>query len=285
MTRFADPSRDIPFKKLFADNKHKDVLISFLNAVLEREAKRQIVDVEILDTNNTPELNSLKLTILDVRCTDQSGNQYIVEMQRKNQSDFGQRSLFYVAQSFSRQLGPREEYKELMPVIFVGVLNFSTFKGKDPISHHLILNTKTHEQELKHQEFHFVELPKFKKEENELETVVDKWLYLLKNAYKMDSIPESLNSPEPLHEALDILSTYRWTKKELEAYDKELDRTRVEKSILRTERDNGRVEGLAQGELEGKRAVAKKLLAKGNDIDFIQEITGLSIEAIKALKK
>ena len=284
MTKFADPCRDIPFKKLFADQKHKDVLISFLNAVLEREGERRIVDVVILDTNNTPEINSLKLTILDVRCTDQSGHQYIVEMQRKNQSDFGQRSLFYVSQVYTRQLKPREEYSELMPVIFVGVLNFSTFKGENPVSHHLILNTQTHEQELKHQEFHFVELPKFTKKENELETVVDKWLYLLKNAYKMEAVPEALNSPKAMHEALDILSTYRWTKSELEAYEKELDRVRVEKSILRTERDAGREEGEQVGEQKKTIAIAKQMLAKGLDAALVCEVTGLSEEEISRLK-
>jgi predicted transposase/invertase (TIGR01784 family) len=317
--KFALPTSDIAFKKLFADSKHKDVLMSFLNAVLDRTGEREIVDVTIMDSNNQPELIDLKQTILDVRCTDQMGHNYIVEMQRKNYNDFMERSLFYSAQVYSRQLKSTENYSELMPVIFLGILNFNIFNGKSPVSHHLILNTETYEQEIKHQEFHFIELTKFFKKEHELETIVDKWLYLLQNAGDFDEVPKSLKNPEELGEALDILSTHLWSLKELERYDRELDRARVERSIIETEREaaikakeafikdkeafikakeafiketqeaiikakEDAIKATIEASSAERKAIAKNMQAKGLDAEIIAAVTGLSIDQIKALK-
>jgi predicted transposase/invertase (TIGR01784 family) len=174
-----------------------------------------------------------------------------------------------------------------MPVIFIEILNFNIFKSKNPVSHHLILNTQTYEQEIKNQEFHFIELTKFVKKEDELETIVDKWLYLLKNAGDFDEVPKKLKNPEELNEALDILSTHQWSVRELEVYDKEMDRARVEISIMETEkeeREKFRQEVAMETAIEERKAIAKSMQAKGIDVKTIADVTKLRIDEIKSLK-
>ena len=179
---YLDPKSDMVFKKLFGSSAHKNILMSFLNSVLERGEGLHIVDVVINDPSNVAETPLSKASIVDVRCTDQQNNQYIIEMQVISQKDYAARAQYYSALALGRQLGSGEKYEKLVPVIFVGILNFALFETKNYMSHHVILDNKTYTRELKHLEFHFIELKKFSKELEELNTILDKWIYFLRNA-------------------------------------------------------------------------------------------------------
>src|SRR6185436_7530469 len=124
---FLDPRTDIAFKKLFGDMNHRPVLISFLNAVLNRSEGEKIVDVVISDPQNRADTPSAKFSIVDVRCTDQNNHHYIVEMQVSTQKDYGVRAQYYSSYALSRQLVKGDDYERLVPVIFVGVLDFTLF--------------------------------------------------------------------------------------------------------------------------------------------------------------
>ena len=279
---YLDPKSDIAFKKLFGSAAHKNILISFLNSVLERVEGEMIVDVTINDPSNVPETPLSKMSIVDVRCTDQHNNQYIVEMQIATQRDYAIRAQYYTALALGRQLGSRENYSKMVPVFFVGVLDFSLFEDDhDYISHHLILNKKTGTQSLRHSEFHFIELTKFNKEIDANSSILDKWIYFLKNAETMEQIPAALKNPV-LKDAFDVLAQGNWSKLELEAYDRYLDSIRSAFSQLETAEAIGRQEG----KLEEKLAIAKELLKlKVLDSATIAHTTGLSIEQVEALKK
>lgn len=284
---YLDPKSDIAFKRLFGDIVHKNILISFLNSVLERPQGQQIVNVVMNDPNNVPETPLSKTSIVDVRCTDQSGQQYIIEMQVITQKDYTARAQYYSALALSRQLAAGERYDKLVPVIFVGILDFALFKTKDYLSHHLILDRNTYEQELKHFEFHFVELVKFNKNHDELVTFLDKWIYFLKHAVTLQKVPDSLDEPV-IHEAFDVLAQSNWSKKDLESYDHYLDAIRSSASQLDTAYDRGisegKLKGLAEGEHKKALAIAKQLLDV-LDVDTISQKTGLSVAEIKKLKK
>jgi predicted transposase/invertase (TIGR01784 family) len=276
---FLDPRTDIAFKKLFGDMAHKNILINFLNSVLGRQEGYKIVDVTINDPHNTPETPAFKASIVDVRCTDQSGFQYIVEMQVTEQKDYGARALYYSSFAFTRQLLKSEKYKQLMPVIFVGILDFALFKNPDYISHHAILDTKTFACELQSLEFHFIELAKFNKPLEDLDTILDKWIYFLKYADSLSTIPKSLQEPI-IKEAFDVLEQGNWSRGELEAYDAYLDAARCTASQLETAEERGEI----RGQLKEKMNIAEQLLDV-LDIQTIAQKTGLSITDIENLKK
>ena len=291
---FLDPKSDIAFKKLFGDIAHKNILISFLNSVLERTEGEKIVEVIINDPSNVAETPISKTSIVDVRCTDQKNNQYIIEMQVITQKDYAARAQYYSALALSRQLASGEKYDKLVPVIFVGILDFDLFKSDNYLSHHFILDNKTHTKDLKHFEFHFIELKKFNKEITELDNILDKWVYFLKNAVSLQVVPENLKN-SVLEEAFNVLAQSNWSKKELEAYDKYLDAIRSATSQLETAFEKGIAKGIVEGEKKGiekgktegekKKAIeiAKQLLDI-LDIETIANKTGLSFAEVKNLK-
>ena len=281
---FMSPISDIGFKKLFANNKRKNILISFLNSVLEREEGHKITEVEITDPNNNPEHSREKHSIVDIRCKDQSNKMYIIEMQVVEQEDFAQRTQYYTSRAIAQQLKKGDNYGKLVPVIFVGVVDFKLFQSPEYLSHHLIMNSKTHEQTLLQMEFHFLELSKFNKKVTELDGLVDKWIYLLKNACDFKQVPKELKKPAEIEEAMEALEQGMWTDAEIEAYEKYWDAVRNEASIYNTWHGKGKVEGIAEGKKEQAIVIALKLLAKGVDISEIEGLTDLTVDEIKKLK-
>ena len=273
---FLDPKTDIVFKKLFSNAQHTDILINFLNNTLDRPQGQQIVSVVINDPYNHPELVSGKSSIVDVRCTDQSGQQYIIEMQVVNQRDFAQRCQYYVALALSRQLQKAEEFITLMPVIFIGILNYNIFKSDDYLSHHGIVNLKTGERTLNAQEYHFVELKKFDKQLEQLSNDFDKWVYFFKHAESLQTIPVQLKKPQAMNDAFDILERGNWTQQDLATYEKSIDLVRERFSQIAT----ARLEGLQEGKLEVARQLLDVL-----DVETIAQKTGLSVAEVQELKK
>lgn len=289
---FLDPMCDIAFKKLFGSQEKKEILMSFLNSVLGCKEGYRIVDVKITDPYNIPDAPWLKTSIVDVRCIDQQGKHYIIELQVESQDDYPERSQYYSSLAIARQLKKGWEYGKVMPVVFIGVLAFDLFDNADYLSHHKILNTKTHQHALKHLEFHFIELKKFNKTLEELDdTIIDKWIYLLKNASDLNTIPKQLKSPIVLQEAMEVLEEGNMTPEELAAYDRLIDAERVAKSIKKTREKKLRqkFEKIAEnrekkGRQAEKEAMALKLLSKLS-IEEVANIIGLSRDDIKKIKK
>lgn len=281
---FLDPTSDIAFKKLFGNQAKKEILMSFLNSVLERDGSEKIVDVTITDPYNNPATEWLKMSIVDVRCTDQKGRHFIVEVQVKYQNDYLERVQHYVAHAITRQLGKNERYGEIMPVIFISVLRKNLLESPDYISHHNIRNTKTQEHALKNMDFYFIELSKFNKKLDLLTSVIDKWIYLLKNAENLDTIPKQLQNPVEIEEAMDELKQGNLSPKELDAYDRFIDARRVEASVLFSAIEEGEKRGREVGEQQKACSIIKKMLLEGMDVKVIAKVTGLSVTDIEKLK-
>jgi predicted transposase/invertase (TIGR01784 family) len=282
---FLNPTNDVAFKKLFGIQSQKEVLINFLNNILERVDGEKITHITYNDPYNHPETQSSKLSIVDVSATDQSGKNYIIEVQVDSQQDYDARAQYYSALAVARQLDQAEEYAKLTPVIFVGILDFNRFKNQNYLSHHLVFDKETKTNKLRLMEWHFIELKKFKKELGHLESVADKWIYLLKNASKFKAIPEELKNPLALKQALETLNKAMWSDQELYEYDKKRDEVISEKSKLSTAKAEGLAEGLVQGEQQKAIAIAQTMLAENIDSNAITRFTGLSLEDINELKK
>jgi predicted transposase/invertase (TIGR01784 family) len=275
--RFADPKNDIAFKKIFGDDKQKDILISFLNAVLDFKDKKAIKDVTIVNPYQVPKIEELKETILDIKAKNINNEEFIVEMQKKDLGDFAKRSQYYSAKAYIKQLDKAENYETLKKVYFIGICNFNIFENKEYISRHLIINQETMQNDLSDFEFTFIELPKFQKELSDLKSIIDKWTYFIKQANKIDFIPKILNEVEPIHKAYEVITQHKWNKKELEVYEyikkKELD----DKSALKTAEN--------KGIQKAKIQIAKNLLLAKVDIKTISDSTGLSDEEINDIKE
>ena len=287
--KFADPKNDLAFKKIFGNEKHKNILISFLNSVLDFKDEKTIVDVSMANPYQIPKIPELKETILDIRATNRNGDTFIVEMQRKDLGDFTKRSLYYTSKAYASQLPKGNDYTALKKVYFIGILNFNIFDNKNYISRHLIINQETNTQDLDDFEFSFIELPKFKKELEELETVLDKWIYFIKNASDLTMIPKQYQNIQEFQEAFDIATQTTWNAKELEVYEymslKEFD----EINALRTAENKGMQKGMQKGIEKGiekeKIDIAKKSIIQGLDNNTISLITGLDKEFIEILKR
>ncbi len=213
--KFVDPKVDIAFKKIFGDETRKHVLISFLNAVMDKD----IVDVQIMNPYQVPKIPELKFTNLDVKARDKRGREFIVEMQANPYKYFDKRALDYVSRAYANQLNGGQDYDAHQPVYFIGVLNFNFFKSCDYLCRHLILNVETQEHEIQAFEFFFIELPKFSKGAHELVTILDKWTYFLKEIDQLNELPEELAKEPAIKDAASTANRATWTKEEIEAYE------------------------------------------------------------------
>jgi predicted transposase/invertase (TIGR01784 family) len=216
--KFVDIKNDIAFRKIFGNENKKEILISFLNAVLELPKGKKIKSIEIKNPYQLPEIKDLKSSILDVKVTDERNIWYIVEMQVEEPDGFDKRVQYYTAKQYASQIEVGEDYPKLKQVIFIGILNFKFFEGDDYLTKHMIINQKTGKQELSDLEFNFIELPKFNEDKIKIETLIEKWIYFIKKAPNLDVIPKNVTD-EGLKHAYEGAEKHNWTKEELLAYD------------------------------------------------------------------
>ncbi|MDD5216276.1 MAG: Rpn family recombination-promoting nuclease/putative transposase [Methylococcales bacterium] len=275
--KFVDPKTDIAFKKIFGNEAHKEILIEFLNEILELEYP--IADVTILNSYQPLKLGGLKETLLDIKAEDTQQREFLVEMRGEKELAFAKRAMYYTSKAYSQQLGKGEKYHLLKPTIFLGILDFILFSHENTISRHLILDHQTKQHELKDLEFNFIELPKFLKQEHKLETVAEKWLYFIKQADDLDHIPANANT-SALKQAYEIAEQHTWSADELEVYESQ------EIEIVKTRNmiDSARVEGKTEGKIEGKVEIAKTMLAEGFDLETITKVTKLTLKEVRGLK-
>ncbi|MCP4698702.1 MAG: Rpn family recombination-promoting nuclease/putative transposase [Gammaproteobacteria bacterium] len=298
---FLDVKTDFAFKKVFGSEESKDVLISFLNALLDFPAGQQVIDLNIVDPYQIPLLKGMKDTYVDVKAKLSDGRQVIIEMQVLNVPGFEKRILYNAAKSYSAQLQKGDDYTLLNPVIALTIVDFTLFEDLDPVINCFKLLEK--EEFIAYNddvELIFVELPKFEKDEHELESIMDKWIYFVQNAGSLECVPKTLESDAEICKAFDIANTAGMRDDELEAQRKRQDlllaqRTAAtyanEKGVEKGRkegreegREEGRKEGREEGREENKHEVAKNMLAKNMEAALIIELTGLSTAELEALK-
>ncbi|MCG8341020.1 MAG: Rpn family recombination-promoting nuclease/putative transposase [Cytophagales bacterium] len=119
MKRFLDPKNDFAFKRIFRSRKHKKLLISFLNAVLQNQIPSPIQRLSFLKTVQDPEIASKKQSAVDVMCQDQEGTHYIVEMQLVSQEGFEESAQYYASKAYTSQMGEGDQYKDVKEVFMI----------------------------------------------------------------------------------------------------------------------------------------------------------------------
>ena len=281
MSKYLDPKADIVFKKVFGDHPH--LLISFLNAVLPLPDDRQIVSLSYLPAENVPSIPGMKYSVADVKCTDNHGRIFIVEMQVDWVDSFKQRLLFESGQAYVKQLKAGEHFKYLRPVYGLGLIgnNFDP----DPTHwyhHYQLVNVMKPEKEIIDQlQLVFIEIKKLPVETKEDKKLRLLWLRFMReiNTDTKKASPELLAVPE-IKEALELAEEAAYSDGELEAYNRYWLQVSTEKSLISGYFDKGVVQGIVQGVVQGKIEVAKQMLDHGMSIDSIAEITRLPISTI-----
>jgi len=290
-SKFLDPKNDFAFKHVFGTVQNKDILIHFINDMLDFEGEKKIQKVSFLKTSQDPDIAASKQSLLDVLCEDESGRKIIVEMQVAKTEGFEKHAQYYAAKAYGRQLAEGEQYDQLNEVIFIAITDFVMFPDKTAYkSNHVVLDKVTHTQDLKDFSFSFLELPKFNKNLNELETTIEKWAYFFKhaeNTHEKD-LQKIVGSDRIIEAAYQALNRFSWSEIEMNTYEQAEKRERDAQAILIAAQKDGYAQGMAEGEAKGKtqerKEIALNLLSARLALDVIAQVTGLSVEEIQRLK-
>ena len=278
MARFINPFTDVGFKRIFGQEINKDLLIDFLNALLEGE--KRVKDIRFLDKELLPEYENDRSLIYDIYCTDENGEQFIVEMQNREHVNFRERTLYFLSQAIARQgekgTGWQFDLKAVYGVFF---LNFRLSDLPQKLRTDIVLcDRDTHELFTDKMRYIFLELPLFDKEENECETDFERWIYVLKNMETLQRLPFKARNAvfQKLEQIVDIAAL---SKEDRMKYDESIKVYRDKLAIMAFERQKGQAEGRAEGKLE----VARNLKQMGLATEAIAQATGLTAETIEAL--
>lgn len=305
--RYVNFYTDFGFKKLFGTEANKDLLISFLNALLD--GKETIKDLTYLNAEQLGMSEYERHAVFDVFCENEKGERFIIEMQKAEQQFFKDRSVFYSTFPIRDQAKRGKKWDfQLKAVYTIGILDFS-FDDTDPeYFHHEVklMDTKTKEVFFDKLTYIYLEMPKFTKTLSELESLFDKWLYAIRH------LSDLLERPKELYEAVferffEQAEILKFNRQERQAYEYSLKNYRDWYSIMKTAKNKsraegraeglaeglakgrteglaeGRAEGLAEGRAEERLENARSMKSLGVSFDIISQVTGLSLEDIEDL--
>ncbi len=281
---------DFGFKRVFGTEPNKQLLSDFLNTLLPEN--QQIQSLTFRSTEQLGNTPVDRKAIFDIYCQDAFGNRFIVEIQKAKQNFFKDRSVYYSTFPIQEQSKQGPWDYELMPVYTVGILDFIFDDHKnDPNLVHVVelkdQNCNVFYEKLK---FIYIELPKFKKTIDQLETHLDKWLYLLRH------LPDLKETPEPLQEdifsqLLDVARIANFSSIEEASYHNSLKYFRDMNNVVNTSRQEGREEGREEERLlnlERQRSLILRLLSRQlGEISPIaqQHINQFPLEALSQLNE
>jgi len=275
--KYINPFTDYGFKKLFGEDPNKDLLLDFLNELLKEE-QGQIKDLTYLKTEQLGTSDIDRKAIFDLYCENEKGEKFIVELQKSKQNFFKDRTVYYSTFPIREQAKRADWDYELKAVYTIAILDFVFDADKnepDKFRYDVKLtDIETKKVFYNKLTFIYLEMPKFNKTIDELESRFDKWLFVLRNLNRLDRVPEKLKEQifEKLFETAEIA---KFTPDQVRSYKDSLKYYRDLKNSLDTARDEGKI--------EGKIEVAKQALKKGLSVKDISDLTGLSEKEINDL--
>jgi len=276
--KYINPFTDFGFKKLFGTEVNKDLLMDFLNALIHSQGK--IEEVKYLNSEQLGRGEDDRRAVYDIYCKTETGETFIVEMQKARLNFFKDRSVYYASFPI-RDQGLKGDWDyNLKAVYTVGILNFVFNESKDDKDYYhsevKLMDTQKKTVFYDKLTFIYLEMPKFNKGVEELETRFEKWMYVLKNLPKLQGLPSQLQ--ERIFEKIfRVAEIAKMNKQEITEYEDSLKKYRDMNSALAT----AKMEGEMKGKIEGKIEIAKKAIEMGMSVDDIMKLTGLSEEQIK----
>lgn len=290
--KYINPLTDFGFKKLFGTEINKDLLIDFLNQILPKGKK-----IEALTYASTDQLGKTLIdrkAIFDLYCKGENGERFIVEMQKAKQNYFKDRSIFYSSFPIQEQAKKGDWDYKLEPVYSIGILDFIFDEHKTDKTFHHVIELKNQRCEVFSDKLKYIylELPKFQKTEQDLETHFEKWLFILRYLSELQERPKQLQERifSKLFEAAEIA---KFSPAERKAYEESLKHYRDIKNVVDSSREEGRIEGHEEGLKEGMEKGREKErdenvkngIRKAYSDEIIADITGRNIEEVKQIRK
>jgi len=277
--KYINPFTDYGFKRLFGEEPNKDLLLDFLNELLKEE-QGKITELKYLKNENLGSTELNRKAIFDLYCTNEKGEKFIVELQKTKQKFFKDRTVYYSTFPIQEQAKKGSEWNfELEKVYTIAILDFvfDEDKGQPEKFRYDVKLTELETKEVFYDKLMFIylQMPKFNKKVEELETRFDKWLFVLKNLHKLDRIPEKLkeNIFLKLFQTAEIA---KFTQAEYNDYENSLKYYRDLKNSLDTAKEEGKI--------EGKIEIAKEMLEDNEPVEKIMKYTGLTKKEIEELK-
>ncbi len=277
---FINPKTDFAFKKIFGSEQSHRILISFLNGLLY-QGKSVIQDLTILNPYQAPRIQGIKYSYLDVKARLDSGETVIIEMQVLNVERFEKRILYNAAKALSMQLEQGEPYKLIDPVIALTITDFVMFPESPETISRFVLKEKTqlfnypsHDLELV-----FVELPKFTVALDALANLTDKWIYFLRHAKDLRTVPDTMATVTEIQDAFDMANRATLTPEELDELDRQVIFIQDQLGAVTKATE----QGIQQGRQEERLAIAQQLLPLLDDA-AIAQTTGLPLADIQTLR-
>ena len=292
MAKYLDPKADLTFKKIFGE--HPDLVMSLLNALLPLPEDGQIESVEYLTPEMVPDTPAKKDSIVDVRCKDQQGRQFIVEMQLYWNEEFKRRVLLNASKAIVRQLDKGQDYSLIQPVYCLSLVNDKAFDYETDEFYHdyAIVNVEHTDRHIEGLRFVFVELPKFKPQSIAEKKMAVLWLrFLTEIAEDTVEAPVELLENRDTSKALSIVEKSAMTEGQLYAYerfwlavtDERILREAATKKGYNEGWEKGMEKGMEKGEMNERLKNAKNLKENGVAVEIIAKSIGLSVEEIEKL--
>ena len=283
-----DPKADLTFKLVFGE--HPDLVMSLLNALLPLDEDGQIISVEYWPSELVPENPGKKDSVVDVRCTDQRGRQFIVEMQLYWNEFFQQRVLLNASKAVVRQLDKGMNYKLIQPVYCLNLVNDIGFESDPDEFYHdyAIVNVEHSDRIIEGLRFVYVELPKFKPKTIAEKKMAVLWLrFLTEINLTTENAPAELLENELTKKALSIVERSAMSEAQLNSYEKYWINLTDEEGIALARYNRGVKDGMAQGMAQGEQkkamSVARNLKLMNLPVADIAKATGLTKEDIDKL--
>ncbi len=281
--RYLNPKADLTFKRVFGE--HPDLVMSFLNALLPLQPEEDITEIEYLPSEMVPENPLRKNSIVDVRCKDNKGRYFIVEMQMIWSPEFKQRVLFNASKAYVRQMDSGEKYDLLQPVYSLNLVN-DVFESdlKDYYHYYRMVHVEHSEKVINGLQLVFVELPKFSPHTYSEKKMEVLWLrYLTEIDEKTTEVPEELLENPEIKKAVTVLEESAFTPEQLLGYEKFWDIISVEKTLISSAERKGKAEGRVEGERQKALEIARNMKSANISIESIMQFTKLSREEIEKL--
>jgi predicted transposase/invertase (TIGR01784 family) len=282
--RYINPFTDFGFKKLFGSEPNKDLLIDFLNELIKERGRIQTLTYLKAEQLGLSEAE--RRAVFDLYCESETGEKFIVELQKAKQKYFKDRSVFYSTFPIREQAQRGEWDFQLNAVYTIGILDFVFDEDKDSpdyFHHHVqLMETKRKKVFFDKLTYIYLEMPKFTKTEDQLETHFDKWLFILKNLPLLQERPRRIQERvfQRLFEAAEIA---RFDPSEREAYEESIKVYRDLKNVIDTGWEEGREVGREEGGLDRAQQMARRMKAAGEPVAKIVAYTGLTAEQIGEL--
>jgi predicted transposase/invertase (TIGR01784 family) len=223
MTDRVDPRVDVAFHWLLARQETRAILVDLLEAALGTLPDERITEIELLNPYIPRETVHDKLSVVDVKARDQTGRQFIVEMQMLPEWYLPERIHYYGTRAHSRQLRSGDSYGLIAPTICICIYNGVWFPGMTAHRRFRLLDDQDQTEFTRSFEIHTLELAKLPEDPAQLSAPFEIWGDFLRRAAELDSdkLPPHLDRPI-LRYALEELDMLSRDELERERYENRL---------------------------------------------------------------